>query len=134
MLKRIILTLQQISRDIPLVFLIHPRTRLRLNNLNISNGKSQLHFVEPMGYLDFLTLQRRAVLVITDSGGIQKETSYLGTPFLTIRENTERPVIVKIGTNKLVGQDIVLLIKETHDILGGRAKKKCHAASLGWTS
>jgi UDP-N-acetylglucosamine 2-epimerase (non-hydrolysing) len=82
-----------------------------------------LRLVDPVGYLDFLCLQKRAKLVITDSGGIQEETTFLGVPCLTVRENTERPVTVTMGTNTLVGQDMARLREETERIMRGRARR-----------
>ena len=78
---------------------------------------------EPLGYLEFLALQSRASLVITDSGGIQEETTYLGVPCLTVRENTERPVTITLGTNELVGSDPARLERRALAILSGKAKK-----------
>ena len=91
-----------------------------LDNLVISPN---LHLVDPIGYLDFLSLQKHAALVITDSGGIQEETTYLGIPCLTIRENTERPVTAEIGSNILIGRDMVRLKTEAFRALAGKGKK-----------
>jgi UDP-N-acetylglucosamine 2-epimerase (non-hydrolysing) len=82
-----------------------------------------LHLCEPLSYLEFLALQARATIVVTDSGGIQEETTYLGVPCLTMRENTERPVTVEIGTNVLVGTDQTRLSMELNKILSGTMKK-----------
>jgi UDP-N-acetylglucosamine 2-epimerase (non-hydrolysing) len=78
---------------------------------------------DPLGYLDFLALQRHARVVVTDSGGIQEETTFLGVPCLTMRRNTERPVTVNEGTNTLIGQDTSRLQTEIAAVLAGRAKK-----------
>lgn len=124
MLKQIIETLSEISRDLPIVFPIHPRTRERIavNNIKIGeNGNLQL--TDPIGYLDFLCLQQKGKLVITDSGGIQEETTYLGVPCLTVRENTERPITVDLGTNTLVGQDMALMREKTRYILAGQTRR-----------
>jgi UDP-N-acetylglucosamine 2-epimerase (non-hydrolysing) len=83
---------------------------------------SRFHFIDPVGYVEFLGLQRSAALVITDSGGIQEETTYLGIPCITVRENTERPVTVDMGSNVLVGRDIERLKLEAGAILRGEAK------------
>lgn len=127
MLAEIMAALADISRDVPVIFPIHPRTRQRLSDLNLLNPKSDnrdLNFLKPIGYLDFLALQSHAALVITDSGGgIQEETTFLNVPCLTVRENTERPVTVSLGTNILVGQDIERLKEEVHRILNGNGKK-----------
>jgi len=79
--------------------------------------------MEPVGYLEFLALQKDATVVITDSGGIQEETTFLGVPCLTVRKNTERPITVEVGTNILVGQDMERLKGEVYNILNGKAKK-----------
>lgn len=122
MLEQIMAALTDVSGDMPVIFPIHPRTRQRLSDLNLLNSKSpsqNLKFLNPIGYLDFLALQKHARLVITDSGGIQEETTYLGVPCLTVRENTERPVTVEMGTNVLVGRDMERLRLETRRILRG---------------
>jgi UDP-N-acetylglucosamine 2-epimerase (non-hydrolysing) len=123
MLSRIIDTLLRLSHDLPLLFPIHPRTRNRLKELGIHTDGARLFLVDPVGYLEFLSLQQSATVVITDSGGIQEETTYLGIPCLTVRENTERPVTVTLGTNVLVGQDMNRLRKEVFSILNGDAKR-----------
>ncbi|MBI5960530.1 MAG: UDP-N-acetylglucosamine 2-epimerase (non-hydrolyzing) [Chloroflexi bacterium] len=125
MLKPIMETLIRLSERLPVVFPIHPRTRKRLAEyeIMIPTGQ-QLQLLDPVGYIEFLALQRRASIVITDSGGIQEETTYLGVPCLTLRENTERPVTVSMGTNVLVGRDMQRLEQEVHHILDGSAKPK----------
>lgn len=102
--------LEQIAHEIDVVFPVHPRTRSRLSRLPC-DGRVRL--LEPLGYIDFLALQRSAAVVITDSGGVQEETTYLQVPCLTVRENTERPVTVTMGTNTLVGRDPKRLFAET---------------------
>ena len=120
-LARLLKALSEIARDVPVVFPVHPRTRARVQAQGLSWGAVKA--VEPLTYLEFLTLQRRAAVVITDSGGIQEETTFLGVPCLTMRENTERPVTVTLGTNQLIGRDTELLKSETRAILSGRVKK-----------
>lgn len=122
-LLSIVKTLSEISRDLPLIFPIHPRTRQRLEASDLATLDSQLHFVDPLSYLEFLALQYHATLVITDSGGIQEETTYLRVPCLTVRQNTERPVTVTLGTNVLVGQDMDRLRTEVGRILSGDRKQ-----------
>jgi UDP-N-acetylglucosamine 2-epimerase (non-hydrolysing) len=78
--------------------------------------------IEPLPYIDFLALEKHAAIVMTDSGGVQEETTYLGVPCLTLRENTERPVTVTLGTNRLVGSDLALLEGEVQKIIVGRWK------------
>jgi UDP-N-acetylglucosamine 2-epimerase (non-hydrolysing) len=123
MLTRIIVALHEISQDLPVIFPIHPRTRQRLQSLKLEADHSRLILIEPIGYLQFLALQRRARAVITDSGGIQEETTFLGVPCLTVRENTERPVTITAGTNVLVGQNMGRLKEEMDRILSGAEKK-----------
>jgi UDP-N-acetylglucosamine 2-epimerase (non-hydrolysing) len=96
--------LSQVASHMPVVFPVHPRTRARIEHLGLdapSQG-ADVRTCEPMSYLDFLSLERRAAVVITDSGGVQEETTFLGIPCLTIRPNTERPITITIGTNRLV--------------------------------
>lgn len=102
------------------VFPVHPRTRARLAQLGYRG--SSIRFVEPQGYLQFLALQRHARVVVTDSGGIQEETTFLGVPCVTVRENTERPVTITQGTNTLVGRDTDLLRSEVLQAVSGHGK------------
>lgn len=104
-LRDLMATLEELAEDMPLLFPIHPRTRARLKEWNLEPQQRSLHLMEPAGYIDFLALQQNARLVITDSGGVQEETTFLGVPCLTARENTERPVTITMGTNILVGED-----------------------------
>jgi UDP-N-acetylglucosamine 2-epimerase (non-hydrolysing) len=132
-LKSILESLLTVSEQLEVVFPVHPRTRARIAQfgigININNDK--LHLLEPVPYIEFLALQRRATVVVTDSGGIQEETTYLQVPCLTLRSNTERPVTVTMGTNILVGQlagqlvghDGRKLVSEVSAILAGRAKR-----------
>jgi len=123
LLGEIINVLVALSAEVPVLFPIHPRTRKQIEHLAMPGATGNLHFLDPLGYMEFLALQSKAVLVITDSGGIQEETTYLGIPCLTVRENTERPVTVSMGTNILVGQDANRLRDEARRILRGGAKK-----------
>ncbi len=100
-LQEIARALEELSQEMPLLFPAHPRTLNRIKHSHLSFGATML--VEPMGYLEFLGLMARSRLVLTDSGGIQEETTALGIPCITLRNNTERPVTVKMGTNRLVG-------------------------------
>jgi UDP-N-acetylglucosamine 2-epimerase (non-hydrolysing) len=102
LLPEVIDRLGAIARELPVLFPVHPRTRARLSGLEIPPG---LLVSEPVGYLDFLSLQADARAVLTDSGGVQEETTYLGVPCFTLRDNTERPVTVRLGTNTLLGLD-----------------------------
>lgn len=120
-LKRILRSLAEVSEQLAVVFPAHPRTRQRLADFGIKVEK--LHLLDPVPYIEFLALQRDATVVITDSGGIQEETTYLGVPCLTIRNNTERPITTTLGTNVLVGQESERLSAELAKILAGRAKQ-----------
>jgi UDP-N-acetylglucosamine 2-epimerase (non-hydrolysing) len=107
-LSRILDALDRVSQRLPIIFPVHPRTRERLEEFGFSGrvGRAEkLRLIEPLGYLDFLRLYSGARLVLTDSGGIQEETTVLSIPCLTLRENTERPVTVEMGTNTVVGTE-----------------------------
>ena len=119
-LKHIVQSLTELSDGLEIVFPVHPRTRQRLKDFGIDFSK--LHLTEPLPYIEFLALQRRASLVITDSGGIQEETTFLQVPCITLRENTERPITVNMGTNVLVGRDMTALKNEVHKIMAKRSK------------
>jgi UDP-N-acetylglucosamine 2-epimerase (non-hydrolysing) len=114
--------LDQLSRDLPLIFPVHPRTRDRWS-AQLKQCNPNLRTIEPLGYLEFLALQKHASIVVTDSGGIQEETTYLGTPCLTLRENTERPITITAGTNVLIGRDWNLLREEFAKSLNGYRKQ-----------
>jgi UDP-N-acetylglucosamine 2-epimerase (non-hydrolysing) len=120
-LRMILKSLLEVNEHLEVVFPVHPRTRQRIEQFGINIEK--LHLLDPLPYIEFLSLQNRAAVVITDSGGIQEETTYLGVPCLTLRSNTERPVTVSMGTNVLVGQDLQLLSSELAKILEGKTKK-----------
>jgi UDP-N-acetylglucosamine 2-epimerase (non-hydrolysing) len=102
-LKDLLGTLDKISHELPLVFPLHPRTKARMEAANITLDESRWKVIPPIGYLDFMKLIATAKVVLTDSGGIQEETTVLGVPCVTMRENTERPVTVDEGTNFLAG-------------------------------
>lgn len=120
-LKNILESLLTVNEKLDVVFPVHPRTRDRISQFGLSIDK--LHLLEPAPYIEFLALQRRATAVITDSGGIQEETTYLQVPCLTVRSNTERPITVTMGTNTLVGQDSRKLAVELSAILEGKGKR-----------
>lgn len=106
--------LGELSRAMPVIFPMHPRTRARAGS---RTHPASLHLIDPVGYLEFLGLQKQARLVITDSGGVQEETTYLGIPCLTVRQNTERPVTITDGTNQLVGIEPQQLLKVARERL-----------------
>jgi UDP-N-acetylglucosamine 2-epimerase (non-hydrolysing) len=116
-LTALITAIGEVSARLPLVFPVHPRTRARLTAAQIALPQG-LRLVEPMGYVRFMALLRGARLAITDSGGLQEETTYLGIPCLTLRDTTERPVTVTEGTNKLVR--VEALESNLEDVLAGR--------------
>jgi len=124
-LRSLLYMFLEISRDVPILFPVHPRTRSRIAEAGIElrDRGSGLQILEPTPYLEFLALQSRAAVVVTDSGGIQEETTFLGVPCLTVRENTERPITVSIGTNTLVGRDVACLRTELQAVLAGKAKR-----------
>jgi UDP-N-acetylglucosamine 2-epimerase (non-hydrolysing) len=118
---RILDALEAIQRELPVVFPVHPRTRGILDGSPLGRrvqGLPGLRLVDPLGFLDFLKLTGAARLVLTDSGGIQEETTILGVPCLTLRENTERPITVELGTNRLVGTDPSRILAAFRGVMG----------------
>jgi UDP-N-acetylglucosamine 2-epimerase (non-hydrolysing) len=124
-----------ISRTLPLIFPIHPRSFARINEFGLTSqcrmlgsheklteGETGLHCIEPLGYLDFLRLMSKARIVLTDSGGIQEETTVLGVPCVTLRENTERPVTIREGTNILAGVSKETIVRQTRRQLERRRR------------
>jgi UDP-N-acetylglucosamine 2-epimerase (non-hydrolysing) len=101
-LQGILGALEIIAQDVPLYWPVHPRTRARLEAGGAANSRG-IHLLNPLGYLDFLCLQANSTIVLTDSGGVQEETTVLGVDCLTLRDNTERPVTIELGTNRLAG-------------------------------
>jgi UDP-N-acetylglucosamine 2-epimerase (non-hydrolysing) len=101
--QEVLAALDEVSRRIPLVFPVHPRTRARLVDAKVALDPSRWTLTDPLGYLDFLRLMSSARVVLTDSGGVQEETTVLGVPCVTLRNNTERPVTISEGTNRLGG-------------------------------
>jgi len=116
----ILKSLLEISERLPIVFPVHPRTRYAISAFDLD--VSSLHLLTPLPYIEFLALERRAVAVITDSGGVQEETTYLRVPCITLRNNTERPVTLSLGTNVLVGHDGEKLRSEMCNIIDGKVK------------
>ena len=147
---KILEAVKEISRRIPIVFPVHPRTKKNMEKFGITpthpspikregfrifhpsptggEGKREggIFLIEPLGYLEFLKLMMESRFVMTDSGGMQEETTVLNIPCLTLRETTERPITIKEGTNTLVGNDTKKIIKEAEKILDGREKKSGH--------
>ncbi len=119
-------SLIHISERLPVIFPVHPRTRRMLSeqvHLASVQRANNLRLVDPMGYLEFLALTSQARLILTDSGGLQEESTALGVPCLTLRENTERPVTVEVGTNLVVGTDPVRIQQAADRALDGQGKK-----------
>jgi UDP-N-acetylglucosamine 2-epimerase (non-hydrolysing) len=117
--------LEAIQRELPVVFPVHPRTRKRFTEFGADGriaAMQGLKLCEPLGYLEFMGLTSQARRVLTDSGGLQEETTVLGIPCLTIRENTERPVTISEGTNTLVGTSTARIVEAARDALAGRGK------------
>ncbi len=132
-LGRIIDALEEISERLPIVFPVHPRTRKTIAEFGfgerIEKAKG-LRLIEPLGYLDFLGLYSHARLVLTDSGGLQEETTVLGIPCLTLRENTERPITVEMGTNTIVGTDREKITTAAFAALNGSLTTNRHVPPL----
>jgi len=116
-LREIVLALSDISKNMPVIFVAHPRTQKRMKQFNFRINSKNLSILEPLGYIDFLALMRSASLVITDSGGIQEETTFLGIPCLTIRPNTERPITIELGINQLVPNKRKLIVDAAFESL-----------------
>jgi UDP-N-acetylglucosamine 2-epimerase (non-hydrolysing) len=112
----------KIAEQVPVVFPAHPRTRARMSDRLLSD---RILVIEPQSYLDFLALQAGSRLVLTDSGGVQEETTALGVPCLTLRRNTERPITITHGTNRLVGVDPAAIIAVASDVLAKGVKPRC---------
>jgi UDP-N-acetylglucosamine 2-epimerase (non-hydrolysing) len=120
-LESLMVALGIIAADCPVIFPIHPRTRERMAGLAVPGG---VRLVDPLGYLDFIALEAGAAVVLTDSGGVQEETTVLGVPCLTLRENTERPITVNEGTNRVVGRDPNRIIAAARRALTGGAESR----------
>jgi len=103
--RRILAAVQTIAESVPVIFPVHPRTRQRMGDFGLDGALGNVTLTDPLGYIDFLSLTSHARLILTDSGGLQEESTALGIPCLTLRENTERPITVTHGTNQIVGTD-----------------------------
>jgi UDP-N-acetylglucosamine 2-epimerase (non-hydrolysing) len=144
-LAEIVAALNVISEQVPLFWAVHPRTRERLEIAKIALG-SGVHLLAPLGYLDFLHLQAKSSVILTDSGGIQEESTVLGVPCLTLRENTERPITVECGTNRLAGtrkETILQAWRQSREspkqgvippLWDGKAGERCRQAIAGFFS
>jgi UDP-N-acetylglucosamine 2-epimerase (non-hydrolysing) len=118
-LSALVEALLEAATLLPLIFPIHPRTRNRLEEFNLASltADSRVRLIEPLGYVQFMSLVRSASAVITDSGGIQEETTYLGIPCLTLRDTTERPITISQGSNRLVRAE--MLVSQIREALNG---------------
>jgi UDP-N-acetylglucosamine 2-epimerase (non-hydrolysing) len=126
-LQPLLAVLREVSARLPLVFALHPRTRANIDRFGLQHlvDPARMVLLPPQGYLEMLGLMAGATLVLTDSGGLQEETTALGVPCLTMRENTERPITVEQGTNTMVGSDRQAILRGVDDILAGRGKRGC---------
>ena len=125
-LKKVVETIEGLAAIQPLVLPMHPRTRARLESYNMLGrveAISGLVVSEPLGYLDFLNLMDNAAMIVTDSGGIQEESTYLQVPCITLRDTTERPITVDIGTNELMDLNPDQIVQRVHSVLKGDGKK-----------
>jgi len=125
-LEKILSLFESIQSDTRFIFPVHPRTRTRIAEFGLAerfDAIKSLTLCDPIGYLDFLKLMDNAALILTDSGGIQEESTWLGVPCITLRENTERPITAEIGTNEVVGLNIPLAVEKSRAALNGSAKE-----------
>jgi len=125
-LKMLLIALIEISEKVKIIFPMHPRTKKNIYELGLSsilNNSSNLIITEPLGYLDFLKLEMNAKFILTDSGGIQEESTYFRVPCLTLRENTERPITITEGTNQLVKLNKESIVNCAIEIIEGKNKK-----------
>lgn len=124
-LTQLIEVLAEVSQQLPLIFPIHPRTQARIVSFGLSSqleAATNIRLAPPLGYLDFLALTSQAKVIVTDSGGLQEESTVLGVPCLTMRPNTERPTTVTVGTSTLIGHDFEMLRRELRRVLSGTYK------------
>jgi UDP-N-acetylglucosamine 2-epimerase (non-hydrolysing) len=124
-LRSLLAVLAEIAAQLPLVFALHPRTRSNIDRFGLASllDPARMALLPPQGYLEMVGLMKGATLVLTDSGGLQEETTALGVPCLTMRENTERPITVEQGTNTMVGRNVRAIRQGVDDILAGRGKQ-----------
>jgi UDP-N-acetylglucosamine 2-epimerase (non-hydrolysing) len=124
-LRMLLETLRKVSTQLPLVFALHPRTRSNIERFGLTGltDPALMVMLPPQGYLEMVGLMAGATMVLTDSGGLQEETTALGVPCLTMRENTERPITVEQGTNTMVGRDPAAILAGVAEILRGEGKK-----------
>jgi UDP-N-acetylglucosamine 2-epimerase (non-hydrolysing) len=123
-LKELIDFLNNLSLKTRIVFPVHPRTLHNIRKFDLENSiYGNVIITPPLGYIEFQNLIMNASAVVTDSGGVQEETTYLGVPCLTVRDNTERPITIEVGTNQLCGTDLKTVTEKAREILAGKIKK-----------
>ena len=124
-LAPLLAVLDEVSRELPLVFAMHPRTRANIERFGLGGvlDAARVAVLPPQGYLEMVGLMQGATIVLTDSGGLQEETTALGVPCLTLRDNTERPITCEQGTNTMVGRDVAAIRAGVADVLAGRGKR-----------
>jgi len=125
-LKMLLSSLIEIGKHIKIIFPIHPRTKKNIQNFGLSNyvnSSKNLIITDPLGYFDFLKLEKNAKLILTDSGGVQEESTYFRVPCLTLRENTERPITITEGTNQLVDLNVTSIVTKSLEIIEGKVKQ-----------
>ena len=118
-LKLLMESFSELAKTIPLIFPMHPRTKQSIASLGIEYEDTHIQILDPLGYIDFLSLERNALFVVTDSGGVQEETTFLKVPCFTVRENTERPITVEVGTNSVIGHDMDKLFEGINAVMRG---------------
>ena len=123
-LSEVLTALADIAGAAQVIFPVHPRTRQRIADAGLAEIAARLRLTEPLGYLEFLALERNAAVVLTDSGGVQEETTYLGVPCLTARPNTERPITIIAGTNRLVASERSALVAAFHETMARAAQRR----------
>jgi UDP-N-acetylglucosamine 2-epimerase (non-hydrolysing) len=124
-LRHVLSVLGEVARKLPLVFALHPRTRANIDRFGLGDllDARRIALLPPQGYLEMLGLLANAAVVLTDSGGVQEETTALGVPCLTLRDSTERPITVEQGTNTVVGTDRLAILSSVAEILAGHGKR-----------
>jgi len=125
-LKMLLTSLVEIGKHIKIIFPMHPRTKKNIQDFGLSNyvnSSKNLIIIEPLGYFDFLKLEKNTKLILTDSGGVQEESTYFRVPCLTLRENTERPITITEGTNQLVDLNVTSIVNKSLEITEGKVKQ-----------
>ena len=129
-LKSILEAIEELSQDINVIFPMHPRTEAKIEQFELSHLLKSVIKVPPIPYLDTICLMNHSKMVLTDSGGMQEETTVLGVPCLTLRENTERPITVEQGTNTLVGSDQHKILRKAREMLDTGLDKRATRPEL----